>query len=136
MQVAVQETMNPHQIAQLRMSRHKTEEFMAWLQDKDDHDAEELIRISNLPVKQRQKAYNSMKRKTDVPSCTAPMWRDVSHVFDEISTRDMFQQIFELMLKENRENCDDELIEQFNLFSRRVAPTMIELLISARHWVP
>ena len=129
--------MNAARIVQLRVSRYKTKGFMAWLQDKDDHDAEELIRISNLPINQRKKAYNKLKRKTDVPSCTAPMWRDVNQLFDDNTTRDTFQQIFELMLEENGENyCDDELIEQFNLFSRRVAPTMTELLISARHWVP
>ena len=136
-QVVAQETMNPsyRRIAQLRKSRCKTEEFMAWLQDNDDHDAEEPIGISNLPINQREKAYNKLKRKTDVPSCIAPMWRDVNQHFDENTTRDMFQQIFELMLEEDGDNCDDDLIEQFNLLSRRVAPTMIELLISARHWV-
>ena len=135
-QVVAQETGCRFSFGQLRKSRHKTEEFMAWLQDKDDHDAEELTRILNLPIDQRKKAYNELTRKSDVPSCTAPMWRDVSQLFSETTMRDMFQQIFELMLKENGENCDDELIEQFNLFSRRVAPTMIELLISALHWVP
>ena len=94
-QVFAQECLGIRAIAQLRKSRHKSEEFLAWLQDKDDHDAEELIRIANLPAKQRQKAYNSMKRKTDVPSCTAPMWRDVSQLFSETTMRDMFQQIFD-----------------------------------------
>ena len=133
--MVAQETKNPRSIGFLRVSQYATQDFMAWLQDKDDHDAKELIRILNLPIDQRKKAYNKLKRKTDVPSCTAPMWQDVNHLFDENTTRDMFQQIFELMLEENGENCDDELIEQFNLFSRRVAPTMIELLImiSARH---
>ena len=109
---------------------------MEWIQVQDDHDAEELTRLLNVPLEQRKKAYKRLISKTDVPSCRAPMWRDVSQLFDEQTTRDMFQQIFELMMEENGENCDDELIEQFNLFSRRVAPTMIELLISARHWVP
>ena len=103
----------------------------------DDHDVEELTRILNLPINQRKKSCIRLKRKKYVPSCTAPMWRDVNQLFDDNTTRDTFQQIFELMLEENGENyCDDELIEQFNLFSRRVAPTMIELLISANHWVP
>ena len=112
---------------------------MAWLQDRDDHDAAELIRILNLPINQRKKAYKKLKRKTDVPSCTAPMWRDVIHVFDEISTNGMFEQIFESMMEEH-DGCDVEeyelMVEQFNLFAGRVAPTMIELLISVRHWVP
>ena len=105
-----------------------------------DFDAEELIRISTLPSKERKKAWNRSKRKTDldVPACTAPMWRDVSQLFDVNTTRDMLRQIFELMLEENGENCVDELIEHFNLCSRRVAPTIIELRmhVSALHWVP
>ena len=36
----------------LRKSPYRTQDFMSWLQDKDDHDAEELIRISNLPINQ------------------------------------------------------------------------------------
>ena len=136
--MAAQEAKNSRSLGFLRISPYATQDFIAWLQDKDDHDAEELIRILNLLINQRKKAYNKSKKKTDVPSCTAPMpvWRDVNQLFDENTTRDMFQQIFEVTLEENGENCYDELIEQFNLFSRRVAPTMIELLISARHWVP
>ena len=107
----------------------------------DDLEAEELIRISNLPRKHREKAWKSLKRKTDVPSHTAPMWRDVSHacVFDGTSANGMFEQIFEIMMEEH-DGCDVEeyelMVEQFNLFAGRVAPTMIELLISVRHWVP
>ena len=102
------------------------------------HDAEEPIRISNLPINQREKAYNKLKRKTDVPSCTAPMWRDVSDVFDEISTNGMFEQIFESMMEEH-DGCDVEeyelMVEQFNLFAGRVAPTMIELMTAGSVFV-
>ena len=80
-----------------------------------------------------------MKRKTDVPHHTAPMWRDVSHVFDETSTNEMFEQIFEIMMEEH-DGCDVEeyelMVEQFNFFAGRVAPTLVELLISVRHWLP
>ena len=51
----------------------------------------------------------------------------------------MFEQIFESMMEEHN-GCDVEeyelMVEQFNLFAGRVAPTMIKLLISVRHWVP
>ena len=67
------------------------------------------------------------------------MWRDVRHVFDQNTTSDMFDTSFTLMMKEH-DGCDMEeynlMVEQFNLVSGRVAPTMIEQLISVRHWVP
>ena len=69
------------------------------------------------------------------------MWRDASHVFDETSTNRMSEQAFESTMEEH-DGCDVEkyelMVEQFNLFAHRVhvAPTMIKLLISVRHWVP
>ena len=70
----------------------------------------------------------------------AAAWRWAVHqLFDENTTDGMFEQIFESMMEEH-DGCDVEeyelMVEQFNLFAGRVAPTMIELLISVRHWVP
>ena len=56
------------------------------------------------------------------------MWRDLSHVFDETSTNGMFEEIFESMMEEH-DGCDVEeyelMVEQFNLFAGRVAPTPV-----------
>ena len=57
--------------------------FMAWLTECDDQDAQELTRICQKPRKEQKKAYRALKRKTDIPSHTAPMWRDIRYVFDE-----------------------------------------------------
>lgn len=103
-QAAEQETMKAASLAQLRESRYKTKEFLAWLQDKDAHDAEQLIRISNLPINHAKESIQfdeKENRRSLLYSSHHDDVRDVSQIFSETTTRGMFQQIFELMLKEN-----------------------------------
>ena len=123
-QSVAQQTKNKNSITQLRKSPYASQSFVEWAKQCDDLEDEEIIRINNLPSKPREKAWKSLKRKTDVPSHIAPMWRDVSNGFDESSTNGMFEQIFEIMMEEH-DGCDVEeyelMVEQFNLFAGRVA---------------
>ena len=93
---------------QLRKSPYLSPDFVEWLQQCDGRDAEDPPESQTfLSSKQRKKAYNSMKRKTHVPSCTAPMWRDAKQTFNERSVQEILETIFVLMMEEY-DGCDEE----------------------------